>query len=241
MGGGVRNRVDGVFGVWRRLSFNYPPITSSVRRIFPRVLALLFALSGVGTAQVRGGAPVSAGGPLSGFAGQRVLVVPVQGYRADSGVTPTAAMWDGMRRALDDSLGAAIAATGIGKGWGYAADVVRSAKRNVMYTGDPYALGTKSLSSVTLKGGDQLPEIVASNLRPLIALGDTRLALLPVQLTVERQGARQRARLRLVLVDGRGSTVLWVGEVFGDAVASGSDPLLFSSLVTQVAALAAPR
>ena len=100
---------------------------------------------------------------------------------------------------------------------------------------------TTSLSSVTLKGGDQVPDIVASNIRPLIALGDTRLALLPVQLTVERQGARERARLRLVLVDGRGSTVLWVGEVLGDAVASGSDPLLFSSLVAKVAALVAPR
>jgi len=212
-----------------------------VRRIFPRVAVLLFTLAGVGMAQARGGQPVQAGGLLSGFAGQRVLLVPVQAYRADSGATPAITMWDGMRRALDDSLAAAISATGIGKGWGYAADVVRSAKRNVMYTGDPYALGTTSLSSVTLKGGDQVPDIVASNIRPLIALGDTRLALLPVQLTVERQGARERARLRLVLVDGRGSTVLWVGEVLGDAVASGSDPLLFSSLVAKVAALVAPR
>ena len=216
-----------------------------MRRNLPPVVALLIALSRVTLAQSGGGASMVAAeaptGALAGFAGQRVLVVPVQAFRADSGVTPSRATWDGMRRGFDDSLGAAIAATGIGKRWGYAAEVVQYAKRNVMYAGDPYALGAQSLAGASLKVGDQLPEMVASSLRPLIALGDTRLALVPVYLQVERYGVRERARLRLVLVDGRGSTVLWLGDVVGNAVSDGRDPELFRSLVAQVAALVAPR
>ncbi len=196
---------------------------------------LLAGLSRAGVAQGN----AAAQGALSAFANQRVVVMPVQGIRGDSGGALPGA--EALKRALDDSLAAAIAATGIGKGWGYAADVVRSAKRNVMYTGDPYALGTQSLGRPTAKVGDALSEVVAGNLRPLLALGDSRFALVPVQVVVERQGARMRARLRLVLVDGRSAQLLWTRELVGEAASGLSDPVLFNSLTALVAALIAPQ
>ena len=192
------------------------------------------ALPGTGGAQA---SPVQ--GSLAAFANQRVIVTPVQGIRFDSGGAVPGA--EALRRLLDDSLAAAIAATGIGKGWGYAADVVKSAKRNVMYTGDPYALGAQSLGRASVKPGDQLSELFASNLRPLLALGDARFALIPVQVVLERVGTGVRARLRLVLVDGRASQVLVTRELVGSAAAGISDPVLFGSLVALVAASIAPQ
>jgi hypothetical protein len=187
----------------------------------------------------RGGAQAAAQGSLTAFANQRVIVVPVQGIRFDSGGAVPGS--DALRRSLDDALAAAIAATGIGKGWGYAAEVVRSAKRNVMYTGDPYALGAQALGRSTVKPGEQLSELFASNLRPLLALGDARFALIPVQVVLERVGQGIRARLRLVMVDGRASQVLVTRELVGSAAAGISDPVLFSSLTALVAASIAPE
>lgn len=178
--------------------------------------------------------------PLAPFAGQRVVVVPTQFVVADSGAWLDLSAWSSWRKTFDDSLGAAIAARGIGRGWSYAADVLRQAKRNPTYTTDPYALGAQSLRRAGAKAGDQLSEQVAGNLRPLIALGDARYLLLPVELKVETQAGKQRARLRLYLVDGRAATILWVGEVIGDAV-SAPGPALLQSLVRRVADLVVPE
>lgn len=158
--------------------------------------------------------------PLAAFGAQRVSVMPVQFLRADSAAPVRAPDWTRARKELDDSLGAAIAERGIGRKWAYAADIDRMARRNATYASDPYALGAGGLRDRTLKPEDRLSVVLANNLRALIALGDSRYALIPVELSFARSGAESRAMLRLVLVDGRAGQVVWAGDVAGSAGAA---------------------
>jgi hypothetical protein len=181
-------------------------------------------------------APAPPGAALAPFAAQRVIVVPVQLFRADTAAHADAARWEAFRRELDDSIGTTIAGRGVGKTWSYAADVVRSAKRNAAYVSDPYALGVQPLRNAVYKPGEKIPQLLAANLRSLIALGDTRYALIPVEIALVRRGNEQRAILRLILVDGRAGEFLWVGDVISDPATS-LDRTVVSSLSARVADL----
>lgn len=178
-----------------------------------RLCCLLLALAAVPAvpagAQKKSVAPF----PLGAFAAQRVLVLPVQFLLSDTGSIVASAGWGAFRRELDDSIGAELARRGIGKGWGYAADVARISKRNALYSGDPYALGAQQLRGVVPRPEDKLPPVLAGNIRTLIALGDARYVLLPIEVRYEKKGAVQRAVLRLVLIDGRLGQFVWLGEV----------------------------
>ena len=154
--------------------------------------------------------------PLAAFAAQRVSVMPVQLLRADTTAPVHGPDWARVRKELDDSLGAAIAERGIGRKWAYAADIDRMARRNATYASDPYSLGTGGLRERLLKPEDKLSAVLVGNLRTLIALGDSRFALIPVELSFARSGAESRATLRLVLVDGRAGQVVWAGDVVGE-------------------------
>lgn len=155
--------------------------------------------------------------PLAAFAAQKVAVMPVQFLRADTAGPVRAADWAGIRKALDDSIGAAIAERGIGKKWAYAADIERMAKRNAVYVSDPASLGAGSLRTRPLKPEEQVSPVLVNNLRSLIALGDSRFALIPVELWFAHKGAESRASLRLVLVDGRVGQIAWAGDLAGEA------------------------
>ena len=178
--------------------------------------------------------------PLASFAAQRLILLPVQMLRADSGSFVTMPMWAEFRKTLDDSVAAAISDRGIGKGWGYPADVVRQAKRNAAYVGDPYALGAQPLRGQLYKPNDHIPEVMGSHLRGLIALGDTRYALVPIELVIQRDGPRQRAVLRLALIDGRSGLFMWVGEAASDPMTA-LTPALINSLAARVADLVVAR
>ncbi|MFI5311062.1 MAG: hypothetical protein ACHQQ3_07500 [Gemmatimonadales bacterium] len=168
--------------------------------------------------------------PLAQFVDQRIIVLPVQLLRPDTGAFVGPEKWGAFRKELDDSIGSAIAARGLGRKWAYAADVLRSAKRNAAYTSDPYALGAQPMRNVVIKPGEKIPELFGSNLRALIALGDTRYALLPIEVVFHKSGAQQRASLRLALVDGRAGLFVWLGDVASDPAAS-----LTSAMVTSLA------
>lgn len=174
--------------------------------------------------------------PLAQFISQPLIVLPVQLLRADTGAFVGAATWEAFRRELDDSIGSAIAARGVGKQWSYAADVARSAKRNAAYASDPYSLGVQPMRGAKIKVGDKIPPVFSSNLRSLIALGDTRFALLPIELVFQRGDATQRAALRLALVDGRMGIFVWLGDVASDA-APALTPAMLGSLAARVADL----
>ncbi|MFI5245227.1 MAG: hypothetical protein ACHQQR_08380 [Gemmatimonadales bacterium] len=174
--------------------------------------------------------------PLAPMASQRVLVLPVQLLRADSGAWLDARGWDRFRRELDDSIGSLVAARGVGRSWKYASDAVRIAKRNPDYVSDPYSMGVQPMRTVVYKIGDRLPEPFVSNLRSLIALADTRYALVPVEAWFVRKGAQQIVVMKLALADGQGGSIVWLGEVGSDP-ATTMPPDLANTLATRVANL----
>lgn len=200
----------------------------------PSFAALLLAT--VAVAQKPKPAVLKPAAPLSPFVAEHVIVLPVQLMRSDSAQWVVPSGWDAFRKALDDSIGSAIAERGLGKKWSYASDVVRSAKRNAAYTSDPYSLGAQQMRGVPIKTGDPIPALFGSNLRLLIALGDARLALVPIECFTVRDGNQHRLALRLALVDGRAGIYVWVGEVASAAAASFS-PAVIGSLAAVVADL----
>jgi hypothetical protein len=150
-------------------------------------------------------APATSGPPLAPFAAVRVAIVPVQLWRPDSVGWSRAADWAALRIQLDSAIAAALRDGGMGSRWAYAGDVVRGARRNPIYSTDPYALGVGRWRGVPPKPGDDVPEVVADNLRPITALGDTRYALIPVELRVEGD----LTILRLILADTRARQIVW--------------------------------
>lgn len=140
-------------------------------------------------------------------------MLPVQFLHADSASPVHPAEWAGVRKELDDSIGVALAERGLGKKWAYAADFERMARRNAGYVSDPYTLGAGGLRGRALKPGEQAPMIVISNLRSLIALGDSRYALVPVELGFSGLGADAHVVLRLVVLDGRAGQTVWYTDL----------------------------
>jgi len=180
------------------------------------------------------------GSPLAGFASQRLIVLPVQLLRGDSLSWIQPGGWTAFRKELDDSVASAISERGIGKGWAYPADLLRQAKRNAGFVGDPYSVGAQPLRGQNYRPADHVPPLMASNLRPMIALADARYALLPVEIVFQRDSARQRAVLRLALIDGRTGQFGWVGEVASDPATAYSVSIL-SQLAARVADLVVAR
>ena len=180
------------------------------------------------------------GSPLAGFASQRLIVLPVQLWRGDSLSWIQPSGWTAFRKELDDSVASAISERGIGKGWAYPADVIRQAKRNAGYVGDPYSIGAQPLRGQNYRPSDHIPPLMASNLRAMIALADARYALIPVEVVFQRDGERQRVVLRLALVDGRTGRFDWVGEAPSDPATVYSASIL-SSIAARVADLVIAR
>lgn len=202
--------------------------------------ALVMATAAVLPAQKAPGARTAPPAPLSSFAGQRLIVLPVQMLRGDSTAWVTSSRWEQFRRELDDSIGAAIADRGVGRRWAYAPEVARQSKRNAMYVSDPYAIGAQPLRGQAYRVDDRMPDIMAQNLRTLVALSDARYALVPIELVFERDGARQRAVLRLALLDARLTTFIWVADAVSDGAVTVPTGLA-GILGQRVADFVAPR
>ncbi len=169
--------------------------------------------------------------PLASFAAMRVAIFPVQLWRADTSAWSRAVDWTATRAALDSSITDVLQERGMGRRWAYSSDVVRSARRNPTYTTDPYALGVGRWRNAAPKAGDELPQIVADNMRPFTALGDARYALIPVELRAD--GAN--VVLRLVMADTRGRRVVWAGDLLapGGATLEGTLATLVANLVIE--------
>lgn len=185
-------------------------------------------------------AAVAQAEPLTAFAAQRVAVMPIQTLRSDSTLPVKASDWAAVRKEFDDSVAAAIAERGIGKTWTYAPDIARMAKRNMGYASDPYALGVTGLRNRQLKIDDPVPPIVVSNLRSLIALGDARYALVPVELAFVRKGTEVRPVVRLAMIDGRMGRISWYGDLVGAPSATFTSADI-GAFAQRVADIVAPR
>lgn len=147
--------------------------------------------------------------PLAAFASHRVAVTPVQFWRADSAGWSAAVDGTRLRAQLDSAIAQAFRERGMGARWAFAGDVVRSARRNPTLRADPASLGAGRWRSQAPKPGDALPPLVADNLRTVSALGDTRYALIPVEV----RGHGGDAVLRLVIADTRLRTVVWTADL----------------------------
>jgi len=142
-------------------------------------------------------------------------------------------------RALDDTIGAELAARGLKSQWVFPADLARAAKRNPTYVVDPYSLAAEPLRAPNVAPATRLTEPLASQVRTMIALQDARVVLLPVELRFEKDRTGQGiAVLRLALLDGRLSEVRWIGEVRSTPSATLS-PAVLSSLASRLGDLIA--
>ncbi len=177
--------------------------------------------------QAQEAAPV-AQPPLASFAAMRVAVVPAQLWHADTVGWSRDAQWSVLRPQLDSALSQTLREGGLGAKWAYAGDVVRSARRNPLYSKDPATIGVGRWRNELPKVGDDLSALVADNLRSISALGDTRHALIPVEL----RGDGDMARLRVVLADTRTRTVVWAVDLRAPA-----GPEMLTALARQLAVL----
>lgn len=183
-------------------------------------------------------------GVLRRFAALNVIVLPTQsvasgdalGWRAASGGERV------LIPALDAGIEAALGERGLTT-WVYSSALQRAAKRNPTYVTDPSAVrALEPVRAVMRKPDDSFAEPFASQLRSLAGVSDARYALIPLELRLESipNASSGRAVLQAAVVDARGSRVVWVGEVAGDAHAS-YGPAVLASLARRVADLVVPR
>jgi hypothetical protein len=157
--------------------------------------------------------------PLAGLAGQHIVVLPLHYLRADTlGFAARITEPRSTLAALDSAIERALSERGFRTDWTYPPAVARSAKRNYGYVTDPYSLAAERLRFGARAIEGQVPEPLASQLRSIVAVTDARYALFPVELRFERlSDGRARPVLRLALLDARGASVRWMGEVRGAA------------------------
>lgn len=185
-------------------------------------------------------APVRAASPLAGLAGQHIVVLPVHYVRADTlGFSARITDQRATLAALDSAIERALGERGFRTSWSYPPALARSAKRNAGYVSDPYALAAERLRAGVRMPDDRLAEPFASQLRSIIAVTDARYALFPVELRFERlTDGRIRPVLHVALLDGRGSSVRWMGDVRG-AASTDITPATYESVAFALADLVA--
>lgn len=150
---------------------------------------------------------------LGSFAAERVAITPVQFWRADTTGWSTSADGNALKAAIDSAIAQEFRDRGMGGKWSFAGDVMRSARRNPTLRSDPSSLGAARWRNTPPVPGDQLPQLVADNLRVITALGDTRYALIPLEV----RGASGLATLRIVFADTRMRTIVWTADLMVNA------------------------
>ena len=184
--------------------------------------------------------PLRAASPLAGLAGQHIVVLPVHYLRPDTlGYAARITDQRATLAALDSAIERALGERGFRTSWSYPPALARSAKRNAGYVSDPYSLAAERLRAGVRMPDDRLAEPFASQLRSIIAVTDARYALFPVELRFERlTDGRVRPVLHVALLDGRASSVRWMGDVRGAASAN-ITPATYESVAFALADLVA--
>jgi hypothetical protein len=167
-------------------------------------------------------ATMPAATPLAGLAGQHIVVLPVHYIRGDTlGFATQITDPRGTLAALDSAIERELEARGVGAGWTFPPALARSAKRNAGYVSNPYSLAAERLRTGVRMSDERLAEPFASQIRAIVAVTDARYAIFPVELRFERLAdGRMLPLLHVVLLDARGSSVRWAGDVRGAASAS---------------------
>ena len=204
-------------------------------------LPLLLACGGQPAAQTQTSAPPPVSRPLAWLAGQRVALTPVYRIREGDQLGWAAQIPRSreLLRALDSAIAGELAQRGLEKQWVYPPDLARSMRASPTYAVDPYALGAEPLRNPSVAPGGKIGDPLATQLRTMIALHDSRMVLMPVELRFDRDKSGQGiAVLRAVLVDARIGDIRWVGEASSDPAPTFSRALLanvasrFADLIT---------
>lgn len=202
----------------------------------------LCMIIGCAIASPAGGQRPADNRPLAKLASEHMLVLPVQ-YLAFvdslgwSGSVPSSS---GYLAELDDEITFALAERGLGTRWKFPSDVERSAARNPGYAPDPHGLSARQLRYGMKLDPWQLAEPLASQLRALAALSDSRYVLLPVEVRLTGGRRTGRAMLHVVVIDARRAQVQWAGDVAGMQTATFS-PSIAADLASRLADLVAAQ
>jgi hypothetical protein len=179
--------------------------------------------------------------PLAWLAGQRVVLAPVYRIREGDAMGWAAQIPRSrdLLRALDSAIAGELAQRGLEKQWVYPPDLARSMRASPTYAIDPYALAVEPLRSTNVAQGGKIGDPLVTQLRTIVALHDSRMVLLPVELRFDRDKSGQGiAVLRAVLVDARIGDIRWVGEASSDPAPTFSRALIsnvaghFADLIT---------
>lgn len=216
----------------------------SQRRLLPTRLALLLGISlALGAcAQAPAATPAPVVAPLAPFAGQVVLVIPARHLAAGDSLGWSAGVDDpaAVLRQIDAELQFALGERSLGRTWIFPERLAVAARRSAGLAPDPYAVDASALRPpAPRRGPTYLREPLASQLRGLAALTESRYALIPVELRFERTAdGRGRALLHVVLADVRLAQALWRGDVASDPAPVFS-PAITASLAARVTDLIA--
>ena len=209
-------------GDWlrRSIAFRYFSPVPHIRAVLCLLAAASFAACNRGP---RISTPLPGERPLTAYATQRVVLVPVASARFDTlgWVTQLGGAAAAARR-LDSAIVSRLSERGVGLRWILPAELWRAYERNRNYATDPYQLTVTALRSPTFVAASRYAEPLASQLRTMIALHeDTRVVLVPVEVRFERVGPAAagggRAILRATLLDARLTEARWVADVQGDS------------------------
>jgi len=217
-------------GVVQRLVFGVLQPGVEMRRL----LVLLATVAAALPAQQKKAAPPPSSAPLAQYTSVKVAVVPVRFYPGDTAFVREPA--PAIRAAFDSLVSAQLEEHGLKGQWATPAEVVRAAKRNSMYAGDPKNLGAFSLRNGVGKDA-VIPDPLAGNVRRVAALHDARYTLMPVELRVVGGKDGGQFIVRLLFLDARLMTALFQVDLVGDA-AEKYTPAMLEKLATRVVELA---
>jgi hypothetical protein len=156
--------------------------------------------------------------PTGSLTGQTIAVLPITLIAADPAVDTTAAYasYKDRRPALlrtDSLIGEALQTRGPEVHWVLPPQLRKIARRSAGFVDDPDQMGQAVLRSPKMT---KVPDPLRSSLRGMVALVDSRLALVPASLgfSAEPNGGI-RADLTLVLADARSGKILWRSVAYG--------------------------
>jgi hypothetical protein len=183
--------------------------------------ALLLAAVGCGgTSRTTAATPpaiTSGVRPLAPLVPQNIVVTPLLALReADTlGWAQAIPNRRDFLRSIDEQMQAALRDRGLTRPWIFPEALARGAQRNPGHAPDPYQLAIEPLRRRDrLQVAERLPEPLASQIRTIVALHDSRFVILPLELYFEPVGEGEgRAVLRLAFADARLSEIQWVGDV----------------------------
>jgi hypothetical protein len=166
---------------------------------------------------------------------QRVVVTPAFALEVKSDLSWNTGRQTAVLRQLDADIASELQQRGL-RDWVFPDALVKSHERNPTYAADPYRLAMEPLRAPKIPLGSRLGEPLASQIRTMVALSDSRYVLAPVELRLERVGTGSAGRgvLRLALLDARSSEVRWLGEAVGDT-ASAFGPAVTASVAAKLA------